>query len=192
MSTQSIIKISVITALTALLSTGCSGAPSGKNEAHMTPANTDYVKTAKPGAAVTFQNISDQAASQDTSGNSRDVRVRISEEYSSGLLTVRVIDNPNLSVSGAGTYTFDMSGDAPHEIVLSVKPLADGKHYLNFSAVADYEGGQSARAGYAVTIYSGVQPQKADAAIAGEAQTGAEPRGLIVMDAEETIEPKTP
>lgn len=147
------------------------------------------MKTSKPGAAVQFRDMSGKI---ETSSKSRKIHVQVSDGYDSGTLRVDIVPNPALSLTGALSYTFDMAGSGVSDIVLDVKPLSEGKHYLNYTATAEYGDGQVARAVYAVPIYSGVTPRKSgDTPKAAIEKNSAAP-GIITMDAEETIKEDKP
>lgn len=171
-----------------LMATACNaGSTATKSQAKT--AKTNYVKTSKPGAAIEFRNVSGGA---ETDASSRLIRLSVLNGYTSGTLSIEVNAGDNLSLSGgSNSYLFDMSADA-HEIALKVKPLSEGKHYVNFVAIAEYGQGQTARTYYSLPVYSGMQAQKIDPKPeTAEALKNISP-GLILMDAEETIETNTP
>ena len=151
------------------------------------PGKEDYIKTSKPGAGVFISSDYDGTAE---AGEERLIRIKVSDKYPSGTLTVSIVPNADLSVSGGETaYVFDMSGDRSHEINISVKALSEGIHYLNLKAVAEYGDQQVAGANSAITFNAGVERPKGLNRVIDEAPSASEKQSgsVVVMDAEEEI-----
>ena len=145
---------------------------------------TEYIKTSKPGAAVSFSHDYDGTA---VPGETRQIRIQIEDGYAAGNLQVSIASNEALSISNAGsTFNFNMAGENTHEIVTSVKALSDGIHYINIKAVAEYESTQVARSSFAIVFNAGVEMQKGRAVTVTPQSTLNNP-GVIVMEAEEEI-----
>lgn len=181
---------SLIVACAAALATACTAGNAASTHEMVATKKGEYIQTAKPGAAVEFRQI---GSNKITDMNSREIRIQIIDGYDAGTLTVNVINNEALSLSGSATsYAFDMSGSTPHEIAVNVNPLVTGKLYLNFNAVAEYGAGQVARTQYAVPIYADTEPQKGNAESLDTAERTTTAPGIVVMDAEETIITKSP
>lgn len=167
----------------ALMTTACNA---GEVSTPVDPGKGDYIKTSKPGASVFISSDYDGTA---MAGEERVVRIKVSDQYPSGTLRVSIVPNADLLVSGGETaYVFDMSGDRPHEISVSIKALSEGVHYLNLKAVAEYGDQQVARATSAVTFNAGVELSKGLNRMADEApvenKSGSD---VVVMEAEEEI-----
>lgn len=182
MTTRSAASLGLVLLFSPVFASACTaGNVASQQDIH---ASEKVMKTSKPGASVQFSDVSGKVV---TSSTSRTIRVNVADGYKAGILTVKVMPNPELSISGPMSYAFDMAGSEAHDISLKVKPLSSGTHYLNYIAIAEYGDGQVARASYAVPIYSGVTPQKTTATAPSAVEKLSGERGVITMDAEETI-----
>ena len=179
------LKIAALPFLCAATLTACSASKATqKNTAAV--QSEPAVQTIKIGAHISFEHDFDGALK---SGEIETVNLSIRDRYAAGILTVDILNNENLSVlSSQPSYSFDMSGDAPHEIDFNVQALTDGLHYLNFKARAELPDGQVLPASFSIKVSSGIANQKTRIAAPIDSDNAPAPSGgVIVMDAEEEI-----
>lgn len=143
------------------------------------------VKTSKVSAAVNFSSDFDGILK---AGETKTIRMTLTDNYPSGTLTVTVLPNDALSVfPDNAPFVFSMAGDAPHGFDLTVSALRDGQHYLNFNGIAEFGNGQVARVSHAISVRSGVALEKTAPLSSDSKNSAPSTGGVVVMDAEEEI-----
>lgn len=133
-------------------------------------------RTIKPGAAVAF---SHNFRSPPKVGVYSVVEISMTDYYDDGILRARAMGDEGLEVFGApATFSYALDGPAPGVWDVSVKPLAEGVHYLNITVQVEKNGVAGPARAHSVRIDVG------DAA----ANKSKAPVDAIEMQAEETIE----
>lgn len=91
--------------------------------------------TVKPGADVSLNSILPKNM---VSGSYQTVRLRLSDGYSDGALSVRVEPSAGLRLFGGNdSKTFDMSKSGSHDFDVDVSADTDGVYFLNVFATAN-------------------------------------------------------
>lgn len=145
----------------------------------------EYIKTAKPGAAVEISHDYDGTAQV---GETRLVNIRVANSYDAGRLEVSLSPNAGLTLeNGSGPYVFDMAGHDVHEFSVSVKAHGQGIFYLNVTAVAKYGTHQQAARNTAISFNAGVERLKRPNEVAVVPEKTQGPAGVVSMPADEEI-----
>lgn len=136
--------------------------------------------TVKPGASVSLNSVLPKNM---TSGTFQTVKLQLSDGYSQGMMSVKIVPSDGLSLFGGNTSkTFNMAAPGPHVWDVDVKADTDGVYFLNVFAEA-----QGQPRSFSVRLDMGVVTQKmlSDALPSeGELVDGGKIR---VLEAEETI-----
>ena len=142
-----------------------------------------HIKTAKPGASVSFSHT---LRSSVAPGESGVLELTIDENYAGGSMEIIAASDGldlaaasrslSVSMAGADQHRWDVYFDAPN----------GGVHYIDFSVTATDENGVAASRAYsaAVSVGDGAVLAKPDAPIVIDAD--GEP--VVIMSADETIE----
>ena len=161
----------------AALAVGCAPHESAAQSASDSKTEAaEAARTIKPGAALAF---SHKFRSPPRTGIYSVVEITIKDDYDDGVMRATAIGDDGLEVFGApAAFSYAMAGPAPGVWDVSVKPLADGVHYLKINAQVEKDGVPGPARAYAVRIEVGdAASEKADGAVEA-----------IEMQADETIE----
>lgn len=144
----------------------------------------DFAPTVKPGAAVDVDYTITGLKNPDDTGQ---VTIRLRDEYDHGRMDVAFSTSPGLEiVNGAKTLSADMSGEAPHVVVLNVRAAKAGIYYIDMQiAVTGAEEIHPLRAiSVRVPVGGAIGAAKpADPALTRDSAG----RPIIIMPAKETV-----
>lgn len=139
--------------------------------------------TAKPGADIQITSDYDGKTS---AFETESFTIRIADGYASGTLDVRLKASVGLTLISGGDQSFSMSGDAPHEVPVTVSANADGRYYLTAMVTAETAEGDvlPASRGFAINVGEAAQSKNYRP---NTPNPGSTSNGIIEMESEETI-----
>lgn len=132
------------------------------------------------------------------------VELKVRDEYPGAMITYKILTTEGLNYFGPSEITMGSTalsgvnaiapGDkesSSNGMNLQIQPLSEGAHKLTVIATANLANGQSIVRSQTIPIYTGEEfkPSKSDVLKARESiKTSNTSGGLVIMDAEETIE----
>jgi len=179
-----------------IFASACSNAQS-KPQQHAKPsptmktsAKTSHTGYSKPSAAIDFRhNFSGRAAL----GVTETVSLKVLDNYPGGQMTLQHYPSAGIQLfqnNGLQSTTAQLSGDSPNNFDLQFQAKSEGVHSITTVATVTMANGQVITRSYSMPIYVGekFQPTKQDYRQRQQVKTGNVSGGMVIMDAEETIE----
>ena len=177
--------------------TGCSvatepAAVAAKSEASMTKPAMSPTGYSKPGAAIDFAH---DFSGRSTVGATQIVNMKIMDRYPGGTVQISVLPSEGITVfENNSQKSFKMSG-GENDFQIQFQADREGVHRITILAQAVMQNGQTISRSYSMPVYVGDQyrPVKKSVKTVDEGdrvlqKNGETDGGLIIMDAEETIE----
>jgi len=183
-------------AILSLALSACSGVvdktQGQKKEAEVTKIHTVKTSTAvysKPSASIDFQH--DFAGSASV-GTVETINLKMLDRYAGGTVDVSVKSSDGIELfENPKGQSLKMGGEG-NDLTIQFQPKTEGVHHITVLAVARTTDGQSITRSYAIPVYvgEGFKPAKRPAPRPKDPETTVVKAsgGLIIMDAEETIE----